>query len=172
MAQETRIIHGSTQNIFDLEISNLSRRGIRKTSCKDKTQAVIISRPGSTLRPRGTQLQKILGYGISQKISGTQKFSVFWDMGYPRDIPKKIRYIEIFRFLGYGISQGYPKKNPVHRNFDFFGIWDIPGISQKFAVYRNCQFFWDMGYPRDIPKNVRYIEIFCFWDMEYPRDIL
>ena len=91
------------------------------------------------------------------------------------DIPKNFRYIEIFSFLGYGISQGYPKKNPVHRNFQFFGIWDIPwyipkknryieifcflgyGISLgypiKFPVHRVSLFFQDMGYSSDIPKS-------------------
>ena len=80
------------------------------------------------------------GYGIYQgypkKLLVHNFYQFFWDMGYPRDIPKKIRYMLFFSFLG---------------------IWDIPGISQKNTVHSFKQKSGDMGYPRSIPKIVPYI---------------
>ena len=97
--------------------------------------------------------------GISQKKSGTQNFSDFWDMGYPKV---------------------YPKKFPVHRKFLF--LWDmgysrdIPSNSRYIEFF---PFFWDKGYCRDIPKCQGYMGFSTFSricntpiTMDIPENIL
>ena len=85
------------------------------------------------------------------------------------DIPKKIRYIEFFRFSGYGISQGYTKKNPVHRIFQIFGIWDIPRyIPKNFRYIENLYFFgiWDIpGISHKISGTSSFFHFFGTWDI-------
>ena len=124
--------------------------------------------------PAEHSFKKYWYMGYPKKKTGTYKISDFRDMGYPRDIPKKIRYIETFNFLGYGISHGiYQKKSGTQKFSVFLGYGISLGYPIKFPVHRVSLFFRDMGYSRDISQKVdgKWISLILSrsWIYQSPR---